>query len=147
MSAPTIPLNNGKTIPQIGFGTSPLNDKEVVPAVVAAIEAGYRHIDTAYRYNNERGVGLGIRDSGIDREDERLQAEFDDRRKIADEIVGLVLQHADIDRVAGGDRDERITVGRRLSGDADADDPVRPRAVIDDELCAQPFAQILRDHA
>jgi len=68
MSAPTIPLNNGKTIPQIGFGTSPLNDKEVVPAVIAAIEAGYRHIDTAYRYNNERGVGKGIRDSGIDRD-------------------------------------------------------------------------------
>jgi 2,5-diketo-D-gluconate reductase A len=69
MSAPTIPLNNSKTIPQIGFGTSPLNDKDVVPAVITAIEAGYRHIDTAYRYNNERGVGQGIRDSGIDRKD------------------------------------------------------------------------------
>jgi 2,5-diketo-D-gluconate reductase A len=68
MSAPTILLNNGKTIPQIGFGTSPLNDKEVAPLIVAAVEVGYRHIDTAYRYNNERGVGQGIRDSGIDRE-------------------------------------------------------------------------------
>src|ERR671923_990155 len=69
MSAPTIRLNDGKTIPQIGFGTSPLNDRAVVPAVLAAIEAGYRHIDTAYKYNNERGVGQGIRDSGISRED------------------------------------------------------------------------------
>ena len=68
MSAPTILLNNGKTIPQIGFGTSPLNDTEVAPLVVAAIETGYRHIDTAYRYNNEKGVGQGIRDSGIERE-------------------------------------------------------------------------------
>jgi len=68
MSAPTILLNNGKTIPQIGFGTSPLNDTEVAPLVVAAIEAGYHHIDTAYRYNNEKGVGQGIRDSGIERE-------------------------------------------------------------------------------
>ena len=68
MSAPTVLLNNGKTIPQIGLGTSPLNDKEVAPVVVAAIGAGYRHIDTAYRYNNEKGVGQGIRDSGIDRE-------------------------------------------------------------------------------
>jgi len=68
MSAPTILLNNGKTIPQIGFGTSPLNNEKVAPAVVTAIEAGYRHIDTAYRYNNERGVGQGIRDSGIARE-------------------------------------------------------------------------------
>jgi 2,5-diketo-D-gluconate reductase A len=68
MNSPTIRLNNGNTIPQIGLGTSPFNDKEVAPRVVAAIEAGYRHIDTAYRYNNERGVGQGIRDSGIDRE-------------------------------------------------------------------------------
>ncbi|HMD80778.1 MAG TPA: aldo/keto reductase, partial [Anaerolineales bacterium] len=68
MSVPTILLNNGKTIPQIGLGTSPLNDEEVAPLIVAAVEAGYRHIDTAYRYNNERGVGKGIRDSGIDRE-------------------------------------------------------------------------------
>ena len=68
MNVPLIPLNNGQSIPQIGLGTSPLNDKEIAPLVVAAIEAGYRHIDTAYRYNNERGVGKGIRDSGIDRE-------------------------------------------------------------------------------
>ena len=68
MNVPLIPLNNGHSIPQIGLGTSPLNDKEIAPLVVAAIEAGYRHIDTAYRYNNERGVGKGIRDSGIDRD-------------------------------------------------------------------------------
>ena len=68
MNVPLIPLNNGQSIPQIGLGTSPLNDKEIAPLVVAAIEAGYRHIDTAYRYNNERGVGKGIRDSGIDRD-------------------------------------------------------------------------------
>ena len=68
MNTPLITLNNGKTIPQIGLGTSPLNDKEIAPLVVAAMEAGYRHIDTAYRYNNEKGVGQGIRDSGIDRE-------------------------------------------------------------------------------
>ena len=68
MSAPTIPLSNGKTIPQIGFGTSPLNDKEVVPAVVAAIEAGYRHIDTAAMYGNEESVGAAIGMSGVPRE-------------------------------------------------------------------------------
>jgi len=68
MNAPTILLNNNNTMPQLGLGTSPLNDEQVAPIVVAAIEAGYRHIDTAYRYNNERGVGQGIRDSGIDRE-------------------------------------------------------------------------------
>jgi 2,5-diketo-D-gluconate reductase A len=70
MTAPTVPallLNDGNAIPQIGLGTWPLKDDEVAPVVVTAIEAGYRHIDTAMRYGNERGVGQGIRDSGIDR--------------------------------------------------------------------------------
>jgi 2,5-diketo-D-gluconate reductase A len=69
MTAPTIPLNDGNAIPHIGLGTSPLNDEEIAPLVVAAIEAGYRHLDTAYKYGNERGVGRGIRDSGIRREE------------------------------------------------------------------------------
>lgn len=69
MTAPTILLNDGNSIPQIGLGTWPLDDQAVAPVIVAAIEAGYRHIDTAARYGNERGVGQGIRDSGIRRED------------------------------------------------------------------------------
>lgn len=69
MTAPTIPLNDGNRIPQLGLGTWPLTDDEVAPVVVAAIEAGYRHIDTAVRYGNERGVGQGISDSGIRREE------------------------------------------------------------------------------
>src|SRR5215211_4075466 len=108
MSKPMIPLNNGKAIPQIGFGTSPLNDRAVAPAVLAAIEAGYRHIDTAYRYNNERGVGQGIRESGIPREDlfvtTKLDGPFqgDDRaiggleeslRRLGMDYVDLLLIH------------------------------------------------------
>jgi 2,5-diketo-D-gluconate reductase A len=69
MTVPNLLLNNGNTIPQIGLGTWPLSDDEVVPVVIAAIEAGYRHVDTAYKYGNEAGVGQGIRDSGIRRED------------------------------------------------------------------------------
>ncbi len=88
MSAPTILLNNGKTIPQIGFGTSPLNDKEVVPAVIAAIEAGYRHIDTAYKYNNERGVGQGIRDGGIERESLFVTTKLDGQFQGDDRAIG-----------------------------------------------------------
>ena len=88
MSVPTILLNDGKTIPQIGFGTSPLNDEEVVPAVIAAIEAGYRHIDTAYRYNNERGVGQGIRDSGIDRGDLFVTTKLDGMFQGDDRAIG-----------------------------------------------------------
>jgi 2,5-diketo-D-gluconate reductase A len=77
MIAPTLLLNNGSSIPQIGLGTWPLNDQEVAPAIVAAIAAGYRHIDTAYRYGNERGVGQGIRDSGIGREEVFVTTKLD----------------------------------------------------------------------
>jgi 2,5-diketo-D-gluconate reductase A len=77
MTAPTLLLNNGNRIPRIGLDTWPLSDQEVAPVVVTAIEAGYRHIDTAYRYGNERGVGQGIRDSGIRREDLFITTKLD----------------------------------------------------------------------
>ena len=61
-------LNNGVKIPMLGFGTlRSKDDEETVNAVRWAIEAGYRHIDTAGAYGNEKSVGLGIRQSGIDR--------------------------------------------------------------------------------
>src|SRR5688572_30244663 len=88
MNAPTILLNNDQSIPQIGFGTSPLNDKEVAPLVVAAIEAGYRHIDTAYRYNNEKGVGQGIRDSRIERESLFVTTKLDGQFQGDDRAIG-----------------------------------------------------------
>ena len=88
MSAPTILLNNGKTIPQLGLGTSPLNDGEIAPLIVSAIEAGYRHLDTAYRYNNERGVGQGIRDSGIDRESLFVTTKLDGPFQGNDRAIG-----------------------------------------------------------
>lgn len=63
--SPEIQLNNGSSIPQIGFGTS----KSARPAasVEAAVRAGYRHIDTAQMYGNEAEVGEGVRASGVDR--------------------------------------------------------------------------------
>jgi 2,5-diketo-D-gluconate reductase A len=88
MNTPTILLNNNNTIPQIGLGTSPLNDEQVAPIVVAAIEAGYRHIDTAYRYNNEGGVGQGIRDSGIDRESLFVTTKLDGPFQGNDRAIG-----------------------------------------------------------
>ena len=61
-------LNNGVKIPMLGFGTlRSKDDEETVNAVRWAIEAGYRLIDTAGAYGNEKSVGLGIRQSGIDR--------------------------------------------------------------------------------
>jgi 2,5-diketo-D-gluconate reductase A len=90
MTAPTILLNDGHTMPQIGLGTASLNDDKVAPVIVTAIEAGYRHIDTAYRYGNQRGVGKGIRDSGIHREEvfvtTKLDGEFQGNERA---IAGL----------------------------------------------------------
>ena len=66
---PSVPLNTGATIPQLGLGTWPLHDAEVADAVAAASALGYRHVDTATKYGNEAGVGEGIRRSGIPREE------------------------------------------------------------------------------
>lgn len=65
--SPLIKLNDGYSIPQLGLGTWPLDDDQVAAAVVSAVEAGYRHIDTAVKYGNEEGVGNGIRASGVER--------------------------------------------------------------------------------
>ena len=67
MSVPTITLNDGNHIPQLGFGTYKVAAAETADTVRLALEIGYRHIDTAQMYGNEKGVGEGIRDAGIDR--------------------------------------------------------------------------------
>ncbi|NGO72316.1 aldo/keto reductase, partial [Streptomyces boncukensis] len=64
-----ITLNNGATIPQLGFGVWQIPDDQAYTAVSRALAAGYRHIDTARVYGNEEGVGRAVRDSGLARED------------------------------------------------------------------------------
>jgi len=68
-AVPNVTLNNGVTMPQLGFGVFQVPDQETTAAVSHALEAGYRSIDTAAIYGNERGVGKAIADSGIARED------------------------------------------------------------------------------
>ncbi len=65
----TYTLSNGLEIPKLGLGTWFISDQDVVQAVKDAARIGYRHIDTAQAYQNERGVGEGIRASGVNRED------------------------------------------------------------------------------
>ena len=65
--APTVTLLNGVKMPQLGLGTWPMNDAESAMAVATALRMGYRLIDTAENYANERGVGEGIRQSGVNR--------------------------------------------------------------------------------
>ncbi|GAB2454064.1 aldo/keto reductase [Xylanimonas ulmi] len=66
---PTIPLTHGAALPAIGLGTWPMDDAEAARAVATAVEAGYRLVDTAENYRNEAGVGQGLRDAGVPRED------------------------------------------------------------------------------
>ena len=68
-SIPDITLNDGRTIPQLGFGTYQIPPGTTAQAVTAALEAGYRHIDTAEMYDNEAGVGEAVRASSLDRAD------------------------------------------------------------------------------
>lgn len=65
----TIPMNNGVDIPVLGLGVFKVPDREAYGVVSKALEIGYRHIDTAAYYQNERGVGRAIRDSGLAREE------------------------------------------------------------------------------
>jgi 2,5-diketo-D-gluconate reductase A len=77
--APTVALVNGGRIPQLGLGTWPLDDDGAEKAVATAVEAGYRLVDTAENYGNERGVGRGLRSSGVPREELFVTTKFNRR--------------------------------------------------------------------
>jgi 2,5-diketo-D-gluconate reductase A len=111
---PTITLNNGVEIPQLGFGVFQIPAKETKQATLTALEVGYRHIDTAEMYGNEKEVGEAVRESGIDRADvfvtSKLNNGFhahDDAMKAFDEsldalqfeYVDLVLIHWPLPKV------------------------------------------------
>src|SRR5262245_61071304 len=70
-------LSNGVEIPKLGLGTWEISDTDVVQAVKEAAQIGYRHIDTAQGYQNERGVGEGIRACGVKREDMFVTTKLD----------------------------------------------------------------------
>ena len=68
-AVPSVALNNGVTIPQVGFGVFKVPEEQTVDAVRSALDAGYRSIDTAALYQNERAVGAALAESGIPREE------------------------------------------------------------------------------
>ncbi|MHA7189314.1 aldo/keto reductase [Arthrobacter sp. MDT2-16] len=74
--APTVRLRSGADLPLLGLGTWPLNDDEAADTVDLAIRTGYRLIDTAENYRNEKGVGEGIRRSGVPREELFVTTKF-----------------------------------------------------------------------
>ena len=94
---PNINLNDGNAIPQLGFGVFQIEPDETAEAVNEALRVGYRHIDTAEMYGNEREVGEGIRASGLDRADvfitSKLNNSFhdpDDARRAFEETLSEI---------------------------------------------------------
>ena len=95
--APLVEMNDGRSIPVIGFGVWQVPDDVVVDATLKALEVGYRHIDTAYLYHNERGVGEALRRSGLDRDDVFITTKvwntdhgYDETLRAFDKSTGLL---------------------------------------------------------
>jgi 2,5-diketo-D-gluconate reductase A len=101
---PTVHLNDTNDIPQLGFGVFQIDPRETVEAVRLALEVGYRHIDTAEMYGNEREVGEAIRASGLDRAGVFVTSKLnngahrpDDARAAFDRTLSaLGLDHVDL---------------------------------------------------
>ncbi|GAB3602434.1 aldo/keto reductase [Microbacterium aureliae] len=104
MSIPTVTLNDGHRIPQLGYGVFKVPADDAERAVSEALELGYRHIDTAAIYGNEEGVGAAIAASGIPREDLYITTKlWNDRhdgdephKAIAESLERLGLEHVDL---------------------------------------------------
>jgi len=84
-AVPEITLNNGRSIPQFGFGVFQVKPSDTVEATLTALEAGYRHIDTAEMYGNEREVGEAIAKSGLDRADVFVTSKLDNGFHLPDD--------------------------------------------------------------
>jgi diketogulonate reductase-like aldo/keto reductase len=94
---PTRTLNDGTALPAIGFGTYPLRGDDGVAAIVSAIEAGYRLLDTAVNYENEREVGEAIRRSGIPRDRIQVTSKLPGRHHGYDDAIASV--HGSLERL------------------------------------------------
>ena len=101
---PSILLNNGQRIPQFGFGVFLIDPKDTRAAVTHALQAGYRHVDTAQMYGNEAEVGAAISSSGLDRHDVFVTTKLnngahqpDDARQAFDEsLKALGFDYVDL---------------------------------------------------
>ena len=104
MTIPTYTLNDGASLPAIGFGTSGLRGDAAVEATTSALEAGYRLVDTAVNYENEREIGEALRRSGIPRDELRVTSKIPGRHHAYDDAIAstreslgrLGLDHIDL---------------------------------------------------
>ena len=102
MTVPTLTLNDGHEIPQLGFGVFKVDPAETERVVTDALEAGYRHIDTAAVYGNEHGVGAAIAASGIPRDELFITTKLwnsDQGTQSAFDAVDLSLEKLGLDHV------------------------------------------------
>src|SRR5690349_14938092 len=99
-SGQTRELSDGNAIPLLGFGVWQVDEgRECEDAVRWALEAGYRHIDTAQAYGNERSVGNALRDSGVPREEVYITTKFFPRQKDAEAEAQRSLERLGVDYV------------------------------------------------
>ena len=87
---PRVTLNDGNSLPAIGFGTYPLRGDEAVAAIGSALEIGYRLIDTAVNYGNEADVGRAVRQSGLARDDIQITSKLPGRHHAYDDAIRSV---------------------------------------------------------
>ncbi len=102
-NVPNLTLNDGHTIPQLGFGVFQVPPEDTATITGQALEAGYRHIDTAEMYGNEKGVGEAIKASGIAREDLFITSKLNNgfhepetARKAFDDTIAAIGDYVDL---------------------------------------------------
>ncbi|RNL77691.1 aldo/keto reductase [Nocardioides marmorisolisilvae] len=104
MTIPNLTLNDGNAIPQLGFGVFQVPPADTAKVTLDAFEAGYRHIDTAEMYRNEKGVGEALRSSGLARDEVYLTTKLnngfhrpdDARRAFEQSLADLGTDHVDL---------------------------------------------------
>ncbi len=102
MPVPTVRLLHGADMPRLGLGTWPMDDAEAERVVADAVGAGYRLVDTAEKYGNEQGVGRGLTQSGVPRDELFVTTKFDRRwhgRDLAAQALERSLDRLGLDRV------------------------------------------------
>jgi 2,5-diketo-D-gluconate reductase A len=114
---PQITLNDGRSIPQLGFGVFQIPPTDTREATMVALDIGYRHIDTAEMYRNEQGVGDAVRDSGLDRDAVWITSKLANH---FNEHVDLFLIHWPLTQRSGSDFVARWKVMEEFHGDGRA---------------------------
>ncbi|WP_285656455.1 aldo/keto reductase [Actinomycetospora sp. NBRC 106375] len=90
MATPSLTLNDGTAIPQFGLGVYHVPPEDTAALVAAALATGYRHVDTAQQYGNEAGVGQGLRDAGVPRDDVWITTKLHDAEHSHDAAIAAL---------------------------------------------------------